>query len=538
MLIKKSKILRRATLTLIQRNLARDGYYEFSPYVYGQFIHEHILKYNYERPLESIRSPNINETILRSEDPYIGEFLADLIDKLENQVVNECIVPCLQAMTAVYQYKFGCDIYYEHKQAVDGFKVIGNRYNVDSIADWSMNYVEFTTEYIEIQLFNIVLACTLNMVRAGDYLESFTGAIIYHSIMIYCIHNNRNIEDFSHFLDTCKNSIRSDDLSRIGNWLTKCISISKFHTIQVSTLKDAVYRKTMEHDVFTCLSSGAPLDVSFLAWYYKDHLSDDKMPIIYTKTLGYTVWSNIDDYSIRLWGDYRMICEREAKRDLFKLLTSRGYEVDVKFLVYPFLIMLVSLALFVFVAGISRVSWFIIDGVDPTSLTSLVLVIEGLLLAIIVSTAARDWSWYDMIRGKIYYEDYNDIPKMIKPDIDLTMFYIHLMWFQDEYIKFINPLNACFLKGEKSGNSFLPRTANGLEMAAAGYLIIKKGYDYNITRLSGSGVLPERCDFSCSSEYGNILHMIQEKEINLDGKVIETIELGKINAGASIAFIQ
>ncbi|KAI8580392.1 hypothetical protein K450DRAFT_236832 [Umbelopsis ramanniana AG] len=96
------------------------------------------------------------------------------------------------------------------------------------------------------------------------------------------------------------------------------------------------------------------------------------------------------------------------------MFDRRGFYVSVRTFTYPLLLVLVIIELFVLVGGISKWEPMVIDGVDPTSLASLVIVLEGLLLAFVVATFHDNWSWYDMVRGQIVYENYYDLPAVVK----------------------------------------------------------------------------------------------------------------------------
>lgn len=92
----------------------------------------------------------------------------------------------------------------------------------------------------------------------------------------------------------------------------------------------------------------------------------------------------------------------------------RGFYVSVRSFTYPLLSVLVIIELFVLVGGIAQWEPMVINGVDPTSLASLVIVLEGLFLALVVATFHDNWSWYDMVRGQIVYENYYDLPASVK----------------------------------------------------------------------------------------------------------------------------
>ncbi|CAO3696867.1 unnamed protein product [Umbelopsis ramanniana] len=92
----------------------------------------------------------------------------------------------------------------------------------------------------------------------------------------------------------------------------------------------------------------------------------------------------------------------------------RGFYVSVRSFTYPLLSVLVIIELFVLAGGIAQWEPMVIKGVDPTSLASLVIVLEGLFLALVVATFHDNWSWYDMVRGQIVYENYYDLPASVK----------------------------------------------------------------------------------------------------------------------------
>ncbi|GAB5593445.1 hypothetical protein Unana1_08345 [Umbelopsis nana] len=131
----------------------------------------------------------------------------------------------------------------------------------------------------------------------------------------------------------------------------------------------------------------------------------------------------------------------------------KGFKVNVSVQVYTLLAVLVSAVIVVLVYGMTHPEVMDAHKVDPTSLTSLIIVIEGLLLAAFVNIYKADWTWYDMFRGVYYTDNWREVKAFTDPVERLILLAKLTMGKLNPAP--LNPENACYA---------LPYAKGGIDM--------------------------------------------------------------------------
>jgi hypothetical protein len=159
----------------------------------------------------------------------------------------------------------------------------------------------------------------------------------------------------------------------------------------------------------------------------------------------------------------------DIENALYAVLTPRGYKYTIRRYIWPLLVVLVVTALFVLICGMKKMPFMTFDGVDPTSLTSLVIVMEGLFLAFIVATFHEDWSWYDMIRGQLFVSEFEKLPRRVIKRYNKGKLVRHFIRRQDDYKDIVSRYNACYLSVETTGRFTLPFGATISDLKKCGF---------------------------------------------------------------------
>lgn len=141
---------------------------------------------------------------------------------------------------------------------------------------------------------------------------------------------------------------------------------------------------------------------------------------------------------------------------VFDTISDRGYKDTVVIPTAIIVVILVSVAVLIIYGGLSKASWMSIDGVDPTSLASLTLAIEGILLAAYVSMFKDNWSWYDMMRGQLYVEDYYKTSEKFRKRYPPIIILRHIYKNIDFYRETVNHHGLCLSKSRCNGKIFVP----------------------------------------------------------------------------------
>lgn len=92
-----------------------------------------------------------------------------------------------------------------------------------------------------------------------------------------------------------------------------------------------------------------------------------------------------------------------------KKITKDGYVVSVAGLVYTIIVIMALTVILSLILGIHYSDAVSGAGIDPTSLTSLVIVVDGLLLALFTNVYKDNWSWYEMLRGYYITRDWHQL---------------------------------------------------------------------------------------------------------------------------------
>jgi hypothetical protein len=130
---------------------------------------------------------------------------------------------------------------------------------------------------------------------------------------------------------------------------------------------------------------------------------------------------------------------------------------------------LISITLVIMVCGLKRIDGFVIEGVDPTSLTSLVLVIQGLFLSLFMAVYRDNWSWYDMIRGNVYCERYEHLPGHIKKKYTPDNVFKYIMTNMNTLSYAMSGYDACYVNVNLTGKVRMPERTLLKRLKRCGY---------------------------------------------------------------------
>lgn len=141
---------------------------------------------------------------------------------------------------------------------------------------------------------------------------------------------------------------------------------------------------------------------------------------------------------------------------IMSTINDKGYQDRV---IWPTLILTVALAsltLIVIVSSFTKQPWITTEGVDPSSLTSMTIVLEGIVVAIYVATYKDNWSLYDMVRGRLYVEEYAKTSKWFKKKYPPAMIVKHIYNNINSYTTIIHPHGLCLSPERLSGKILAP----------------------------------------------------------------------------------
>ncbi|KAJ2963802.1 hypothetical protein NQZ79_g1272 [Umbelopsis isabellina] len=115
--------------------------------------------------------------------------------------------------------------------------------------------------------------------------------------------------------------------------------------------------------------------------------------------------------------------------------------------------------------------------IDPTSLTSLFIVVEGLILAAFVALYAENWSWHDMIRGQLFVLDYEDFGSHSQT-IDRASLIRHVIEYAKQYEHIVAPEYLCYVEHEYKEKMIMPHGLTVTELKHVGYSVMHttRGY--------------------------------------------------------------
>lgn len=162
-------------------------------------------------------------------------------------------------------------------------------------------------------------------------------------------------------------------------------------------------------------------------------------------------------------------------------ITSRGFKKNVKLTVGMVLMILLSALIAVTSWALSNHQTLENYNIDPTSLISLFIVIEGLLLAAFVALYAENWSWHDMVRGQLYVTDFEELGNQAKAinKIDLIR---HVIDNASHYEHIVSRNYLCYVDYDFKGNVVMPHGLTVYELKLAGYSVMRTSKAYYVRR--------------------------------------------------------
>ncbi|KAI8584696.1 hypothetical protein K450DRAFT_267349 [Umbelopsis ramanniana AG] len=475
----KPKILRSHTISAISPELVTYGYYEFHKHIIDNCQTRYTATFNEYLPSSFVSSFSPSEEVIYNLPGYTS--CIKLRQEVEFYDKYYCVAAA--ALTCVTQYVYGVDCILTDDPTRGGFELLYRPVDIENISRWFHPYT------------------------LSDTTKSYS--ITFTRVLLSAWHLSQHISDLNLLTDLVL-LITASELAPSGTILTELdtqldvIEVAK-RCVPVKVLRTVESIMRQSHEVIAwpldlrqmdmhfepggilnAVSNSIPLSRSIVMAARRSSRGTYISRVLPVVECSY----NSSNEFLRSFSYYKRLFAKVAEPGLRHFLSEKGYKVRIPHVVYPFLAFLALFAIIVLEEGLRKAPWITVDGVDPTSLTSLVLVIEGLLLALLVSTTARNWSWYDMIRGVIYYESYQEIPSIIRPSINLNMFMVHLLWYNSEYAKCLDSYDSCSLMVEREGSATIPRAVTMEEFVASGHVVfrhqdiflaVKLNYEQNVT---------------------------------------------------------
>jgi hypothetical protein len=161
----------------------------------------------------------------------------------------------------------------------------------------------------------------------------------------------------------------------------------------------------------------------------------------------------------RPWDQFSQIVERRG-----------GFIVDVRFLHMALCLLYLTIVCLTMTLAITYNDYIRPNGIDPTSLTSLVSVVLALLLHGYISIAAKDMSWWEFFKGeKVVYEI--DAKQLLKWGITLPGFIRYLRDDKELSTRLLSPDQACYLGYKLKGATRIILPITNKVLLASGYIV-------------------------------------------------------------------
>ncbi|KAG2173649.1 hypothetical protein INT43_005067 [Umbelopsis isabellina] len=165
-------------------------------------------------------------------------------------------------------------------------------------------------------------------------------------------------------------------------------------------------------------------------------------------------------------------------------ITSRGFKKDVRLTVGMIFMLLISALIGVTGWALSNHQTLQNYNIDPTSLISLCIVVEGLLLAAFVALYAENWSWHDMVRGQLYVMDFEELGDQSRAinKVDLIR---HVIDNASHYEHIVSRNYLCYVDYDFKGNIVMPHGLTVYELKKVGYSVMRTSKAYYVRRSFG-----------------------------------------------------
>ncbi|KAI9282513.1 hypothetical protein BC943DRAFT_362612 [Umbelopsis sp. AD052] len=161
----------------------------------------------------------------------------------------------------------------------------------------------------------------------------------------------------------------------------------------------------------------------------------------------------------RPWDQFSRIVERRG-----------GFVVDVRLLHMILCLFYLGIICLTMVLAITYNADIRPNGIDPTSLTSLVSVVLTLILHGYISIAAKDMTWWEFFKGeKVVYEI--DAKQLLKWGITLPGFIRYLRDDKELSTRLLSPDQACYLGYKLEGATRIILPITNKVLLASGYIV-------------------------------------------------------------------
>jgi hypothetical protein len=139
---------------------------------------------------------------------------------------------------------------------------------------------------------------------------------------------------------------------------------------------------------------------------------------------------------------------------LYDSITPEGVPVFVHLWVYSGLLAALALNMAVLAYGFKHPEQYNDYNVDPTSATSLALVVTGIVVTFIKGLCVKNWNWYDFIRGTYYTQHLSSFDMVV--DNVSSPYVWNLFLYDLEHVRrCISNYGACLLGNDLCGNIVL-----------------------------------------------------------------------------------
>jgi hypothetical protein len=182
-------------------------------------------------------------------------------------------------------------------------------------------------------------------------------------------------------------------------------------------------------------------------------------------------------YASGAWGEHTLTLfnsyenNREDRDYWEEHYSPDGYVVNVMFQVYSFLILLALCLAMVIWHGAVHYSYWQERGVDFTSLISLIIVAEGVLLTLYTNTYYENWTWFDMLRGQVTKTEWSKLPGSMRTERKKIAL-LQLLSERKAWAMGLNTKDSCYLLHAGQGKVTGPGKLSVSELKKLKYTVL------------------------------------------------------------------
>jgi hypothetical protein len=152
-------------------------------------------------------------------------------------------------------------------------------------------------------------------------------------------------------------------------------------------------------------------------------------------------------------------------------------------------------------------------GIDPTSLTSLVIVVDGLLLALFTNVYKDNWSWYEMLRGYYVTRDWHQLHHTDKT-VEKSRALIQYISKTPSLLPTLDPKTWCYINTLKDGLTTGPDNITLQDLHELGYQFLKDGRGQMVVFEPGYAMTKEP-EFGVARNIQGKLHVTYDNRLEM-----------------------